>query len=75
MVVTLDQELEAAVKEQARRQGIAPEVLTLNALRERLLVFAPPEPRDEWERGLLAAARDWGVSFSNSALSSEGLYD
>jgi hypothetical protein len=33
------------------------------------------QPRDEWERGLLAAARDWGISLPDSALSSEGLYD
>jgi predicted DNA-binding antitoxin AbrB/MazE fold protein len=33
------------------------------------------QPRDEWERGLLAAARDCGVSLSNEAVSSEGLYD
>jgi predicted DNA-binding antitoxin AbrB/MazE fold protein len=33
------------------------------------------EPRDEWERGLLSAAKDCGVSLSNSDLSSEALYD
>ena len=37
MVVTLGPELEAALKEQAKRHGIAPEVLALNALRERFL--------------------------------------
>jgi predicted DNA-binding antitoxin AbrB/MazE fold protein len=33
------------------------------------------EPRDEWERKLLEAATDCGVSLSNEALSSEGLYE
>jgi hypothetical protein len=33
------------------------------------------EPRDEWERDLLEAARPWGVSLPDAALSSEGLYD
>jgi hypothetical protein len=75
MVITLDAELEAALNEQARRQGITPEVLALNVLRERLLAAAALRPRDEWERGLLEAARDCGVSLPDSALSSEGLYD
>jgi hypothetical protein len=75
MVITLTPELEAALIEQARRQGIAPEELAINALRERFLAAAALEPRDEWERGLLAAARGCGVSLPNSALSSEGLYD
>ena len=75
MVITLGPELEAALTEVARRQGVVPEVLVLKTLRERFLVAAALQPRDEWERGLLAAARDWGVSLPDSALSSEGLYD
>lgn len=50
--------------------------VALNALRERFL--APTErigPRDEWERSLLEAATDCGVSLSNEAVSSEGLYE
>jgi len=74
MVITLDPELEVALNELARRQGVAPEVLALNALRERFLATAALQPRDEWERGLLSAARDCGVSLPDSALSSEGLY-
>ena len=75
MVVTLGPELEAALQEQAKRQGLAPEELALRVLRERLLAAAPLEPRDEWERGLLEAARPWGVSFSDAALTREELYD
>jgi hypothetical protein len=75
MVVNLDPKLEAALKEQARRQGIAPENLAIKLLRERLLPHTRLEPRDEWERGLLAAASDCGVSLSNEALSCEELYD
>ena len=33
------------------------------------------EPRDEWERLLRSIPIDCGVSLSNEALSSEGLYD
>jgi len=75
MVITLDPELEVALNELARRQGVAPEELAINALRERFLAFAALQPRDEWERGLLGAARDCGVSLPDSALSSDGLYD
>jgi hypothetical protein len=75
MVITLGPEREATLNELARRQGVAPEVLALNALRERFLAAAVLEPRDEWERGLLEAARHCGVSLPDSALSSEELYD
>jgi hypothetical protein len=75
MVLTLDPSLEAALQAHAKLQGIAPEQLVVKVLRANLLAGTPPEPRDEWERGLLAAARPWGVSLSDAALSSEGLYD
>jgi hypothetical protein len=76
MVINLSPELEAALNEAASRQGVAPEGLALKALRERFLGAASLlQPRDEWERGLLEAARVWGVSLPDSALSSEGLYD
>jgi hypothetical protein len=75
MVITVDPELEVALMESARRQGIAPEVLALNVLRERFLSPALLEPRDEWERGLRALAKDCGVSLSNEALSREELYE
>ena len=76
MVITIEPDIETALKDLARKQGVAPEVLALNALRERFV--APSlkvQPRDEWGRGLLAAASDCGVSLSNEAVSSEALYD
>jgi hypothetical protein len=76
MTLTLSPELEAALNEAARRRGVAPEALALDTLRERFLrTNSPLEPRDEWERGLLEAARDCGVSLSDEALSREQLYD
>jgi predicted transcriptional regulator len=76
MVITLSPDLEAALRELARRLGIDPETLALNALRERFLASTPPvTPQDEWERRLLGAATDCGVSLPHSAVSSEGLYD
>jgi hypothetical protein len=76
MVITLGADLEAALNDLARRQGLSPEVLALDALRQRFLPHAAPVlPRDEWERNLLGAATDCGVSLSPTALSSEGLYE
>jgi hypothetical protein len=76
MVIHLTPQLEAALSEQARRRGVAPEVLALDALRDRFLPDVPPvEPRDEWERKLFGSAIDCGVSVPDSALSSDGLYE
>ena len=76
MVITLGPELEAALNEQARRRGVAGEVLALDALRERFLAPAlPVRPQDEWERRLLGLAKDCGVSLSDAALSREALYE
>jgi hypothetical protein len=75
MVITLGPELEAALKEQARRQGVTPEELALNALRQHFLGAAPPQPRDEWERRLLGLAKDCGVSLPDWAVSREALYE
>ena len=75
MVLTLPPQLESALADPARRRGVAPEALAVEVLRRQLLPAAPPVPADEWERGLLAAARDCGVSVPDSALSSDGLYD
>ena len=75
MVLNLNAELEAALTEQARQRGVAPEDLALQALRDRFLPRPPIEPRDEWERKLFEAAIDCGVSIPNWALSSDGLYD
>jgi hypothetical protein len=75
MVITLGPELEAALSEQARRQGLAPEALALNALRERFLAAVLPHPRDEWERRLLGLAKDCGVSLAAESVSREALYE
>ena len=75
MVITLGPELEAALSEQARRQGLAPETVALNALREHFLAAAVPQPRDEWERRLLGLAKDCGVSLSEASVSREALYE
>lgn len=75
MVITLEPDPESALNDLAARQGVAPEILALNALRERFLASASPfQPRDEWERRLHRAASDCGVALSDEAVSSERLY-
>ena len=76
MVITLGPELAKAVSDAAQRQGVGPETLALQVLRERFL--GPPpldEPRDDWERRLRQLATNCGAPLPDSALSSEGLYD
>jgi len=76
MVIALTPELEAILNEVARRQGVAPEVLALSALRDRLIALTDAiETRDEWERLVLQAGTNCGVSLPHTALSSEGLYE
>lgn len=76
MVITLDPQLAAILGELSRRQGVAPEILALNALRDRFLFSAASlQPRDDWERNLLGLAKDCGVSLSDAALGREELYE
>jgi hypothetical protein len=76
MVIVLERDLENALGEAARRQGVKPEELALTALRDRFLASGPRlKPQDEWEQRLCEAATDCRVSLSDSAVSSEGLYD
>ncbi len=76
MTINLTPQLEAALSEQARQRGVAPETLALEALGDRFLPNAPSiEPQDEWERRLFGAALDCGVLVPGSALSSDGLYE
>jgi hypothetical protein len=75
MVISINGDLEGALRVAASRKGVSPEELAVASLRERFLRPVPFEPRNDWDRALLAAASDCGVSLSNEAVSSEGLYD
>jgi hypothetical protein len=80
MTITLTPDLEKVVLQKAHEQGSTPETVVLNAIREKLgpksLDLAGIlEPRDEWERRLLSVGTPCGVSVSDEALSSEGLYE
>ena len=74
MTVTLSPELEAALADRAQQWGLPPEVVASEILARHLLPghFVP---RDEWERGLVAAATDCGVSLTDEQLSREVIYD
>ncbi len=80
MTITLTSDLEKVVLQMAHDQGTTPEAIVLNAIRENLRP-GPSElarilqPRDEWERRLLSVGTPCGVSASDEALSSEGLYE
>ena len=76
MLITLGPELEKTLNELARQRGVAPEVLALEALRDRFLTPTRPNPtQDEWVRRLRQVATDCGVALSDAAVSSEGIYE
>jgi hypothetical protein len=76
MNIALSPDLETALNKLAQRQGVSPEALVLEALRERFLgPRVLPVPQDEWERRLLAGVKNYGVSLPNSVLSRDELYD
>jgi hypothetical protein len=80
MNVTLTPDLEQALVQRARQHGTTPEAVVLDAIREKLgpepaELAKILEPRDEWEERLLRVGTPCGVSVSDEALSSEGLYD
>lgn len=80
MTINLSADLEAAVADEAQRLGTTPDRIVELALRERLRPqVVQPSPRapnpDERLQRILAATKECGISLSNEALSSEGLYD
>jgi len=73
MTMTPSPELEAKLAQHAARGNQDPETSAKWILDEILgLPSLPFLPRDSWERDLLAAASECGVSLSNEALSREG---
>lgn len=76
MTIHLGPELEAELAVVAQRSGRTNEEVVLQILRRQLLERRSlPEPRDEWERRLLALGTDCGVSLSDEALSRETMYE
>jgi hypothetical protein len=80
MTITLTPDVEKIVLQKAHEQGTTPEAVVLGAIREKLGLGPSGlarvlEPRDDWERRLLSVGTPCGVSVSDEALSSQGLYD
>ncbi len=80
MTIQLTPDIESAVSIRAQEQGTTPEAIVLAMLREALSQASPlfpssAAPRDEWEAKLRRLASHCGVSLSNEAVSSEGLYE
>lgn len=77
MTITLSPELFALLQERAHEQHLEPQILVEKILRQHLMEphGRLPTPQDDWERLLLNAAIDCGVSLTDEAVSSEGIYE
>ena len=75
MVIRIGQELETVLSEHARRQGVSAENLALAVLQGCFQPNPVDDSRDDWERRLRRLAVDCGVSLSDAAVSSEGIYE
>jgi hypothetical protein len=76
LVVSLPAELADALRALAQQKGMTAEDLVINTLRDQLASVVPTiQPRDDWERLILQAGTDCGVSLPHAALTSEGLYE
>ena len=76
MTITLPPDLESAVVQRARENGISAEALVISAVRAQMDESPRlPQPRDDWERLVLSLGTNCGVSLPPEALTSEGLYE
>ncbi len=76
MVLTVGPDLEAALSEHSRRQGISADQMALEALRRLFLSSSRNgESHESWVARLHSAASNCGVSLSHEAVGSEGLYE
>jgi hypothetical protein len=75
MVITIGPDLESTLNDLAHKQGVAPEVLALDALRERFLAATPLQARDDWEKQVLGLAKDCGESLPVWAVSRQPIYE
>jgi hypothetical protein len=80
MTIRLTSDLEELIRKQADERRITPEAMVIDVLREKFLVPSlgapsPHRPADDWRARLRRLATHCGVSLSDEAVSSEGLYD
>ncbi len=80
MIIQLTPDLEGVIRSQADKRRSTPESVVVDVLRERFLPAASGggtsrPPTEDWRARLRALATHCGVSLSDEAVSSEGLYD
>jgi hypothetical protein len=80
MTIRLSSELEQMIQRHAGEQHTTPEALVVEALREKFSSpwYEPSLPHQspsDWNAMLDGLATHCGVSLSDEAVSSEGLYD
>ena len=73
--ITLPPEVEANLDWYVKCEGISRDECIKEALEELFRKELPSLLRDDWERNLLSATSSAGVSLSDEAVSSEGIYD
>lgn len=79
MTIRLESDIEAAVRKHAGEQHTTPEAIVMDILPERLSLSGGPassnRPDEDWKTRLRRLPTHCGVSLSDEAVSSEGLYD
>lgn len=75
MTIQIDEDLASSLRIWAECEQVDPATLAIHALRRRFLIAPKVQPKNDWERRLFGAAIDCGVSLSDEAVSSEGIYE
>ncbi len=79
MTIRLEADLEEVIRKHASEQQTTPEAIVMDILREQLSLSRGPSlphpPAEDWKTRLRRLATHCGVSLSDEAVSSEGLYD
>ena len=75
MTITFPPDIAVKIERRAEIEETTPEDLVIEAAKKLLATTPRLVPRDDWERRLLSVATSAGVSLSDEAVSSEGIYD
>jgi len=80
MTIRLTPDLEEIIRKQADERRSTPESVIMDVLRERFVApssgaVETQKPAGDWKVRLRRVATHCGVSLSDEAVSSEGLYD
>ena len=79
MTIRLESDLEEVIRKHASERYTTPEAIVMDILREKLSILRGPslprQPAEDWKMRLRRLPTHCGVSLSDEAVSSEGLYD